>query len=101
MNTLLGRQPLAHKSSLDSDLSLNNINDFFRTVAISKDHQSASSYEPPVSLSDSASSSIFQFQHPSEVLMALKHLDTKKSAGPDGIPALFLQKVAEKIAVIS
>ena len=72
-------------------------------VFILNDHQSATSYEPPAfnSLLDSASSSIFLssiFSPQRYVLIALKHLDTKKSAAPDGIPALFLQKVAEELS---
>ena len=80
-----------------SDLSLESINDFFRTVAVSDDHRPAESYLAPVT---SLCSDIFKFQsiRPSEVLSALQGLNTRKSAGPDGISALFLQQTAEIIA---
>ena len=57
----------------------------------------AASYSPPA---PSSHSNIFKFQpiQSSEVLSALRGLDTKKSAGPDGISALFLQEVAEVTA---
>ena len=62
--------------------------------------QPASSYVVPTSPLCSSDSDHFRFQpiQSSEVLAALKGLDTKKSAGPDGIPALFLHQVAEEIA---
>ena len=54
----------------------------------------------PATPSCSSVSDHFHFQpiQSTEVLSALKGLDTRKSAGPDGIPALFLHQVAEEIA---
>ena len=77
-----------------SDLSLESINDFFRTVAVSDDHRPAKSYLAPAAVT-SLCSDIFKFQsiRPSEVLSALQGLNTKKSAGPDGISALFCSKL--------
>ena len=44
---------------------------------------------------------IFKFRcvEVSEVTLLLENLNIKKSTGPDGISSLFLQKVAEEIAV--
>ena len=54
----------------------------------------------PATPSCSSVSDHFRFQpiQSSEVLSALKGLDTRKSAGPDSIPVLFLHQVAEEIA---
>ena len=66
-------------------------------MAVSDDHRPAESYLAPVT---SPCFDIFRFQpiRPSEVLFALQGLNTRKSAGPDGISALFLQQTAEIIA---
>ena len=83
VNEIIGRRQSC-RSSLSSDLSLESINDFFRTVAVTNDHRPAASYSPPA---PSSHSNVFKFQpiQSSEVLSALRGLDTKKSAGPDGI----------------
>ena len=66
-------------------------------LRLSDDHRPAKSYLAPAT---SLCPDIFQFQpiRPSEVLSALRDLDIKKSAGPDGISALFLRQTAEIIA---
>ena len=66
-------------------------------MAVSDDHRPATSYLAPVT---SLCSDTFRFQsiRSSEVLSALQGLDTKKSAGPDGISALMLQQAAEIIS---
>ena len=53
------RRRQSHKSSLCSDLSLESINDFFRTVAVTDDYHPAKSYLAPAT---SLCPDIFQFQ---------------------------------------
>ena len=75
---------------------MDQINNFFHTIAISSDHQSAGEFVPECD------------QHPvkfkfctfsiSSVLTQLQTLDIKKATGPDGISAYFLRSVAEELA---
>ena len=103
INKIIGRHKPC-KSSLRSiaRLSLDSINNFFRTVAVSHDHQPASSYVVPATTPCSSVSDHFRFQsiQSSEVLSALKGLDTKKSTGPDGIPAFLAEEIAEPLSYI-
>ena len=58
--------------------------------------RSATPYAPPsIDVED-----VFKFKRVqvSEVISLLSNLDIKKSTGPDGISALFLQQVAEEVA---
>ena len=83
-------------SEMGFDLSLDSINDFFRTVATTADHQPASAFVP---LGSGQSDSNFTFHAiPSSVVFSmLKNLDVKKSVGPDGISARFLKEIAAEI----
>ena len=83
---------------LDSRLSLDDINRFFRTVAVSADHRSADYFISPPS---PCGMQLFQFEPVDScvVLSLLTKLDTRKSTGPNDLSALFLQRVAECIAV--
>ena len=63
---------------------------------MSNEHNSAESFvTPSIDVKD-----VFQFKciQVSEVILLLSNLDIKKSTGPDGISALFLQQVAEEVA---
>ena len=83
--------------SVGGQLSLNQINNFFRTVAISSDHQPAGELAP-----DCSQHSVkfkFHIFSVSSVLTQLQTLDIKKATGPDGISACFLRSVAEELAV--
>ena len=90
INEIIGRRK-PYESSLKSGLSLDGINEFFCTVTVSKNHQPASSYVLPDTPSCIGVADTFRFQpiQLSEVLSALKGLDTRKSAGSNGIPVFF------------
>ena len=94
---IIGR-PKKQSSVIDPSLSLDDINTFFRTVAISADHQAADCYVPPPSSFDKK---LFQFEpvNSSVVFSLLSKLNARKSAGPDNFSALFLQRVSECISV--
>jgi len=67
---------------------------FFRTVAVSDDHQPANSFRFVVAAVH------FQFNKTSidEVFHQLQHLDIRKATGPDGTSTFFLKAVASEIA---
>ena len=80
-------------------LSLDSINDHFQNVAISCQHQPASSYVLP-SDSEIDNDSCFSFNEipVSVVLSHLNNLDVTKSTGPDGLSARFLKAISNEIA---
>ena len=82
--------------AIDDSVSLDSINDFFQTVAISSKHQSADSCVLPA-----CGTGDFSFDRISisTVLSHLSTLDVSKSTGPDGLSAAFLREVANEIAV--
>jgi len=96
VNDVLGRYQV-RDSGINTALSLDSINDFFRTVATTPDHQPASTFVP---LEPERSESIFKFCMipESAVYSLLNHLDVKKSIGPDGISAKFLREIASEIS---
>jgi len=75
-------------SQNDSGVSLEGINEFFRTTAITDGHQPGDSFVP-----STAHSSISDSDHiePSVVVSLLESLDIRKSTGPEGLSALFLK----------
>ena len=92
---MIGRRRRNVASSVDANLSLESINDFFRTVAISVNHQPASCFHSKIPVGDDH----FRFGVVTdEVRYQLQHLDTRKSTGLDGISALFLKMVASEVA---
>ena len=95
MNNIIGRSK-PYQNDISSNISLESVNEFFCNVAVSVDHRTADQYVP----SNISNSSSFHFTsiHSNTVLRMLQHLDTQKSAGPDGISAGFLKKVATEIA---
>ena len=95
INAVIGRSK-SHKSVIGDSVSLDSINDFFRTVAISSKHQSADSYVLPA-----CDTGDFSFDRVtvSTVLSHLSTLDVSKSTRPDGLSAAFLREVANEIAV--
>ena len=97
VNDVIGRTKLC-KSPLDPALSLEDINNFFRTVAVSDGHNSPESFLFPSAVN---SGNIFKFRRieVSEVVSLLRNLNVKKSTRPDGISTLFLQKVPEEVAI--
>ena len=85
VNEIKGRP---HKLvSIGGKLSLDQINNFFHTMAISSDHQPASEFIPD------CDQHVAQFKFStfvvSSVLSQLQTLDVRKATGPDGISALF------------
>ena len=72
---------------------------FSYTVAVSNDHHLADSYLAPAA---SSCSDVFKFQpiQSSEVLSALQGLATKKSAGPDGVSAIYIFTLLSNIDII-
>ena len=85
VNDIIGRRK-QHKSPLNP--GLDDINNFFRTVAVSNNHNPAGSFIFP---SIMATVDIFKFRRieVSEVALLLRNLNVKKSTGPDGISSLF------------
>ena len=84
-----------HQSPLHPDLSLDSVNNFFRTVAVSHEHNSAEFFvTPSIDVKE-----VFQFKRIqlSEVISLLSNLDIKKSTGPDGISALFYSKLLRRL----
>ena len=93
------RTAAVHKHSVSMDsAALNLINNHFQTVAISSDHESATSFVIP---SGSISSDPFTFSEisVSSSYFHLQHLDVEKSTGPDSLSARFLKSIASEIAV--
>ena len=83
---------------LDDAISLDTVNDFFRSVAITDDHCPASTY---ISADLSHDNPEFKFSAvtSSAVCGLSSALDVKKSVGLDGISAKFLKEVAGVVAV--
>ena len=94
INTVIGHSK-SHKPVIDDLVSLDSINDFFQTVAISPQHQNADFYMPSVCTTDGFS---FDRIDVSTVLSHLTTLDVSKATGPDGLSAAFLKEVANEIA---
>lgn len=95
VNTVIGRSK-SHGPAIDDLASLDSINDFFQTVAISPQHRGADSYVPLVC---DASGFSFDRISASTVLSHLSTLDVSKSTGPDDLSAAFLKEVANAIAI--
>ena len=96
VNAIIGRQSTSKVASVGGDLSLDKINGFFRSVAITLKHQQANSFVLP----PKAVPMQFQFCEitVSDVLAQLWKLDVRKATGPDGISTRFLKSVAEELA---
>ena len=94
VNSVLGRYH-RKQASIDTSLSLDSVNDVFRSVAVTDDHQPASTFCQVEAESDSS----FHFCEVdnSVVLHLLQNLDEKKSIGPNGISARFLREVAAEV----
>ena len=92
VNEVIGRKKSQKLVSVGGQLSLDQINNFFCTVAISSNHQ-------PVPDCDQHTAK-FKFCNfsVSSVLAQLQTLNIKKATGPDGISAYFLRLVAEELA---
>ena len=82
-------------SPVNDSVSLDSINDFFQTVAISSSHKSAEEFCPVSPCSDG-----FVFSQISVLTVAehLSKLDVHKATGPDGLSARYLKEIAEVIA---
>ena len=96
VNDVIGRYKVRN-SVLDEAISVDFVNDFFRSVAVTEDHCPASTY----AVADSPSGNPeFQFSTvtSSTVFTLLSALDVRKSVGPDGISARFLKEVAGVVA---
>jgi len=78
------------KSKLPGNLSLDFINEFFRTIAITQMFAPISSPQTPYTF-------MFRSLTVSEVLSQLQVLDIRKSVGPDGLSARFIKEVAAEI----
>ena len=98
INNILGRFHL-RQNPVDTALSLDDINSFFCTVAVTPEHQPATCFN--ATESGDSPADIFQFNMTSEpvVLSLLSHLDVRKSVGLDGLSARFLKEVAEQIVI--
>ena len=98
VNNVIGRDNSNHHSAIDSKrLSLDDINEFFRNVAIAINHQPASSFTPNINTNATSNKFCFDTVDPSIVMSLLKKLDVRKSVGPDGFSASFLKQIAPEI----
>ena len=93
---VIGRQKKRERG-INSELSLDSVNKFFRDVALTSDHQPSSKFVPDAT----CESTSFHFKsiQAEAVEVALKHLDICKSTGPDGLSAKFLREITADIAV--
>ena len=96
LNMLIGRQR-RKCDGIDSELSLDFMNNFFCDIAVTSNHQPATAFKSDIAKGDTS----FQFGviHPQDVEVALQHLDVQKSTGPDGFSARFLREVAAEVAI--
>ena len=93
MNSVIGRD----KSGFPQGVSLDAINDFFQSVAISPQHLSAENYD--FSSNESIDDQfMFDKIDSSTVFAHLSSLDVRKSTGPDDLSSRFLKEVASEIA---
>ena len=90
INSVIGR-PYQKQAGLTPLVSLDSINEFFQTVAVSDSHEAASKF----SLEDINDDKAFQFNEISVdvVLSHLSSLDVTKSTGPDKLSAYFLREL--------
>ena len=96
VNEVMGRRKSHKLVSVGGQLSLDQINNFFCTVAISSSHQPADNF---VSGCDQHTVKFkFCIFSVSSVLTQLQTLNIRKATGPDGISAYFLRSVAEELA---
>ena len=96
VNEIIGRKKSQKLVSVGGQLSLDQINNFFRTVAISSNHQPAGDFVPDCD--QHAVKFKFCTFSVSSVLTQLQTLNIKKATGPDGISGCFLRSVAEELA---
>ena len=81
---------------MSADVLLDNLNDFFRSVTISEDHQPAGSWTLPT---DSDTDKFcFSPIEVSDVVAHLQHPDVRKSTGSDGFSARLFREVAVEVA---
>ena len=92
VNNIIGRSG-PPRVALNNTVSLNSINDFFLTVALTPQHSGADCFVVPPDIVG------FTFAHISEslVLSHLSSLDIRKSTGPDDLSACFLKEVGTVI----
>ena len=96
VNDIIGRSKAC--KLISEDISLDSINYYFSSIALTPQHQSAESFMlPPSETSDHGF--VFSKVTTSMVLSHLQSLDIRKSAGPDNLSARFLKEVADEIAV--
>ena len=94
VNSVLGRHH-RKQASIDISLSLDSVNASFRSVAVTDDHQPASTF-CQVGVESASSFHFCEVDH-SVVLCLLQNLDVRKSVRPDGISAQFLREVAAEV----
>ena len=96
INTVIGR-PSQGKAGVTPLASLDSINEFFQTVAVSDHHKAASTFSFEAE-TNKANSFDFDQISTDVVLSHLSSLDVTKSTGPDRLSAFFLREVANVIA---
>ena len=90
----------ARSNPIDGKLSLQDVNDFFCTVAVTPEQNAAAacfSLPDPGDIPDN--SFWFKTISESDALSLLQHLDVRKSVGPDGSSSRFLKEVADQIVI--
>ena len=87
----------SQKTKFPWGVSLDIINEFFQSVAISAQHHPAENYD--VSLSEDAGNKFMFSIDYSTVSTHLSSLDVKKSTGPDQLLSRFLKEVASEVVV--
>ena len=98
INNIMGRFHV-HNNPIDGKLSLDDINNFFCTVAVTPDHNATACFTVPESNDVPDNSFQFKTISESDILYLLQHLDVRKSVGPDGLSSRFLKEVAEQIVI--
>ena len=83
----------AHSNPIDGKLSLQDINNFFCTVAVTPEHNAAACFSLPDPDDILDNSFWFKTISESDVLSLFQHLNIRKSVGPDGSSSRFLKEV--------
>ena len=89
VNNIIGRSK-SYQDGSGTKLSLDVVNEFFCSVAVSADHITVDQYVAAPTVPGSGSFHLTSI-HSENVFHLLQHLDIQKLTGPDGISARFLR----------
>ena len=97
INHVIGRRA-SHNSVESKNVSLDILNEHFRSVAISETYQPADSWTLPPDFDTDAAKFCFCPIEVFDIVTQLQHLDVHKSTESNGFSAQFLREVAVEIA---